>query len=183
MAPLVVFVASLSQFLLAATFVIIPVVGGLFGTSAQHAAEAEVVRQGLPATLLAERRINFGASRVSIAIAIAIGLCLATLASLNLAGNGTGQILSWIIQSIILVLGCVIMPGEVFVARFIESGFAKSGDQALRRVDVRAFVDAAANTFPAWFRHVIAARFALATVGSLLVIILLTFPAANAYFG
>ena len=182
MAPLFVFVASLLQFLLAATFVIIPVVGTRYGAGAQRAAETAVVRQGFPATLLTERRINFGASRASVVLAIAIGLCFATLASLNLAGNGAGQTLSWIFQPIILVLGCVIMPGEVFVARFIESAFTKSDDPALRNINVKAFVDAAVTAFPGWFQYVIAARFALATLGSLVVIVLLAVPAATAYF-
>jgi hypothetical protein len=171
------------QFLLAATFMIIAATGGRYGPSAQRAAETEVTRQRFPARVLAQRRINFGASRASIIIAISIGLCLATLASLNLAGNGTGQILSWIFQSIVLILGCVIMPSEVFLVRGIESAFKKSGDPALRDINVKAFVDAAVGAFPAWYRYMIAARFVLATVGSLLVVILLAVPSANAYFG
>jgi uncharacterized membrane protein len=43
-------------------------------------------------------------------------------------------------------------------------------------------VDAAVSAFPAGFRYLVATRFVLATVGSLLVIILLALPPANAYF-
>lgn len=183
MVPFVVVAASILQFALAATFVVIPVAGSLHGPRAQRAAETEVVRQGFPATLLAERGINFGTSRASVVVAVAIGLCLATLASLNLTGNGAGQLLSWIFQPIVLILGCVIMPGEVFVTRFITSAFAKSDDPTLRNLEVAPFVNAAVTSVPSWYRYVIGLRLVLATAGSLLVIILLMIPTANAHFG
>jgi hypothetical protein len=47
---------------------------------------------------------------------------------------------------------------------------------------VKAFVDAAAGAYPAWFPYVVNARFVLTTLGSLLVISLLAVPSANAYF-
>jgi hypothetical protein len=52
----------------------------------------------------------------------------------------------------------------------------------LRGIDVKAFVDAARGAYPGWFGFVVAARLALATVGSLLVIVLLAVPQASAYF-
>jgi hypothetical protein len=181
-APLVVVLASLLQFLLAATFLILPAVGRLRGPDAQRAAEADVARQDFPVAVLAQRRIDFGASRASVVLAVAIGLCFATLGALDLAGSEVGRTLSWICQPIILVLGAVIMPGEVFTVRYVESAFEKSGDPALRGIDVKAFVDAARGAYPGWFGFVVAARLALATVGSLLVIVLLAVPQASAYF-
>jgi hypothetical protein len=47
---------------------------------------------------------------------------------------------------------------------------------------VRAFVDAAADAFPAWFALAVKARFVLVTLGSLLIVILLAMPSAKAYF-
>jgi hypothetical protein len=35
---------------------------------------------------------------------------------------------------------------------------------------------------PAWFPYVVSARFVLVTLGSLLIIVLLAVPSANAYF-
>jgi hypothetical protein len=70
----------------------------------------------------------------------------------------------------------------VFAARFLESAFKNSGDATLAAIDVQAFVDAATGAYPAWFPYVVNARFALTTLGSLLVIILLAVPSANAYF-
>ncbi|WP_326626697.1 hypothetical protein OIE67_29985 [Nonomuraea fuscirosea] len=63
---------------------------------------------------------------------MSIGVCLAALALLNLSGSGTGRILSWIFQAVIFVLGCVIMPGEVFTTRYIKAAFHKSDDPSLR---------------------------------------------------
>ncbi|MEO3876139.1 hypothetical protein ABGB18_45860 [Nonomuraea sp. B12E4] len=181
--PPAVLIASILQFLLGATFVIVAANGARFGRGAQSAAETEVSRQGFPTTVLTRSRIDFGAGRASVVVAVCIGLCLVALAALNLTGNGTGQILSWIVQSLIFVLGCLIMPGEVFLVRGIESTFKKSGDPALRSIDVKALVDAAVGAVPAWSRYVIAARFVLATVGSVLVIVLLMIPSASAHFG
>ncbi|MEW9555417.1 hypothetical protein [Nonomuraea sp. NPDC050783] len=111
---------------------------------------------------------------------MSIGVCLVALAVLNPGGSGTGPILSWIFQAIVLVLGCVIMPGEVFTTRYIRAAVRKSDDPSLRGLDAGAFVDAAAKAYPSWFRGVIAARLVLATAGSLLVIGLLAMPALSA---
>jgi hypothetical protein len=181
-APHAVVFASMLQFLLAATFLVIPAVGYLRGARAQRAAEAEVVRQGFPAKVLAQHRVSFEESGVEILLPVVIALCLATLASLNLTGSEVGRILSWIFQSIVLVGGGIVMAGQVFTVRFLKSAFKKSGDATLQSIDVKAFVDAALGEFPVWFRYLVAARFVLATVGSLLVIILLAVPSANAYF-
>ena len=182
MAQHLVFVASMLQFLLAATFLIIPIVAYLYGDNAQRAAEAEVVEQGFPVRVLAQHRIRFAESGVETLFPFAIAGCLATLASLNLAGSEVGRIVSWIFQPIVLVGGGFITAGQVFSVQYIESAFKKSGDTTLQSINVRAFVDAASGAFPAWLRYLVATRFVLATVGSLLVIILLAVPSANAYF-
>ncbi|MFL6122219.1 hypothetical protein [Actinophytocola sp.] len=177
--PLVVLVVALVQFLLAVTFVVMPVVGMRHGAAAQQAAEADVARQGFPVAVLAERRIDFGASRGSVVVAVAIGVCLAVLAVLNLAGSDLGRVLTWVLQPILFVAGLVIMPGEVFTARYVGAAFQKAG---LRDIDVRAFVDAASAAYPSWTRPVILTRFLLTMVGSILVVILLALPAADAYY-
>lgn len=113
---------------------------------------------------------------------LAIAACLGTLASLNLAGNPTGRIVTWIFQPIFLLGGGVVTAGQVFAVRQLQSAFSKSGDATLRSINVKAFVDAAMGAFPTGFRYLVAARFALTTVGSLLVIILLAVPPASAHF-
>ncbi|GAA5042391.1 hypothetical protein HNP84_002171 [Thermocatellispora tengchongensis] len=73
--------------------------------------------------------------------------------------------------------------GQVFAGRYAEAVLAKSGDAAARAVDARRVIAAASGRFPAWLRPLVVARFGLATLGSLFVIILLATPGAGAYFG
>jgi hypothetical protein len=177
--PFAVVVVALLQFLLAVTFVVIPVVGARHGPAAQRAAENDVTRQGLPATTLADRGIDFGASRGSVVAAVAIAVCFAVLAALNLAGVDAGRLLTWILQPLLFIAGLIIMPGEVFTARYLRTAFQKAG---VRDIDVTAFVDAASSAYPSWTRPVIITRFVLATLGSVLVVILLALPSVSAYF-
>jgi hypothetical protein len=173
MAHQLVFVASILQLALAATFLLIPIIASRYGTRAQRAAEAEVVKQGFPPEVLAQHRVRFAESGVETLLPFAIALCLVALAALNLAGSDAGRIASWIFQPLLFVAGSFITAGQVFTVRYIESAFKKSGDATLQRINVRAFVDAARQAFPAWLPYLIVVRFVLVTVGSLLVIILL----------
>jgi hypothetical protein len=159
-----------------------PTLAYLYGARAQAAAEAEVVRQGFPADVLARNKVNFGEGAVGLLLAVAIALGLVVLAVLNLAGNPAGRIGSWILQPLLLIAGVLILSRQVFTVRFLASAFKGSSDPTLAGINVKAFVDAATGAYPAWFPYVVTARFVLATLGSLLVIILLAVPSANAYF-
>jgi hypothetical protein len=174
--------AVLLQLLLAATFVIMPTLAFLYGARAQAAAEAEVARQGFPADVLARNHVNFGEGAIGLLLAVAIALGLVVLAVLNLAGNPAGRIGSWILQPLLFIAGGLILSRQVFTARFLAPAFKNSGDATLAGINVKAFVDAATGAYPAWFLYVVSARFVLATLGSLLIIILLAVPSANAYF-
>jgi hypothetical protein len=174
--------AAVLQLLLAATFLIMPTLAYRYGADAQAAAEAEVARQGFPSEVLARNNVNFGEGAAGLALAVAIALGLVALAALNLAGNPAGRIGSWILQPLLLVAGGLVESRQVFAARFLASTFKNSGDATLAAINVKAFVDAAAGAYPAWFPYVVNARFVLTTLGSLLVIILLAVPSANAYF-
>lgn len=178
----VVLIAGVLQLLLAATFVIVPLGGARYGVAAQRAAEADLGRQGRPVDLLSDHGIDFTASRASIAIACSIGVVLTILAVLVLAGSGPGRIATWVAMAVMLLLGLVIMPGEVFTTRYVTAVFRKSDDPRLEGMDVAAFVNAAAGQFPSWLLLAIAARFALATVGSATVVVLLAIPAASGHF-
>jgi hypothetical protein len=61
----------------------------------------------------------------------------------------------------------------IFTAQFLESAFKNSGNATLENINMQAVVDAAAQAFPTWLPYLLDAKFALATLGSLLVIILL----------
>jgi hypothetical protein len=175
-------VAAVLQLLLAATFLIMPTLAYLYGTRAQAAAEAEVARQGFPADVLARNHVNFGEGTLGLLGAVAIAVALVALAALNLAGNPAGRIGSWILQPLLVIAGVLILSRQVFATRFLSAAFKSSGDTTLAGIDVKAFVDAATGAYPAWFPYVVSARFGLATLGSLLIIVLLAVPSANAWF-
>lgn len=180
--PISVVFASTLQFLLAATFSVIPVVAYRYGGGAQRAAEAEVARQGFPAGVLAEHRVRFEESGRETLLPFAIAGCLMTLASLNLAGVEAGRILSWVLEPIVLIAGGLVTVGQVYAARSTELVFRKSSDTTLRDIDARAIIGAATGAFPSWLHSLQIVRFALTTLGSLLVIIFLATPATSAYF-
>ncbi|MGI5146307.1 hypothetical protein ACQEVC_07940 [Plantactinospora sp. CA-294935] len=69
----------------------------------------------------------------------------------------------------------------MFSVRYVAPAFEKSGD-AVRGIDVEAFIEAARRAFPRLLRPLVITRFALVTVGSALVIVLLAVPSANAWF-
>lgn len=177
-----VVIASILQYLLAAGFVVVPIYAYRYGTQAQRAAEADVTRQGYPATLLAKHKIKMTESAAEMVFPFAIALVFAVLATLNLAGNDIGRLLSWILQPIALVAIGLVCAAQVFTVPFIESTFRRSGDPELAGIDVKAFIGAAMKAFPTGARTIIIARFIMATAGSALVIILLSLPQAGAYF-
>ena len=163
--------AAVVQLLLAGTFVVMPVVAYRYAAAAaQRAADADAVRQGLPAGSLAKHGIRKEESKAELMLPLAIALVLAVLASLNLAG--AGRTLTWVLQPLMLLAGGFVTAGQVFVVRYVEIDLRKSDDPGLRGVDVRSFVSAAQAEFPGWVRPVIVARFVLATAGSALIICL-----------
>ncbi len=171
------------QLLLAVTFVISAIEVLTSGVEAEAAAKAELVKQRFPADILIDHGVRFGDKGLdSSALPIAIAVVLTTLALLNLAGNRTGRLLSWIVHPILIVAGSLIIPGQVFTAPFLKSALQTSGDAMLERIDVRAVVDAAAHAYPAWLPYVAVAKLVLATLGSLLVVILLALRPARTYF-
>ena len=68
------------QLLLAGTFVVMPVVAYRYGTAAQQAADADAVRQGLPAGSLAKHGIRMEENKAEMALPLAIALRLVALA-------------------------------------------------------------------------------------------------------
>jgi hypothetical protein len=179
MDSLVVAVAAGIQIATAALFLVQAVVAYRYGDAAQAAAEAEVVKQGFPVEVLAQRGVKFKESAAEMPLPVGIAVVLLVLASLNLAGVAIGRIITWIFQSIFLVVGGFVTASQVFSVQQLESAFKKSGDTTLQAIDVRKFVAAAMSAFPPGFRYLVVARFVLTTVGSALVIVLLALPPAG----
>jgi len=172
--------AATLQLLLAVTFLIAPAVAHLYGAEAQAGAEAEIERQGFPARVLAENRVTFTSGAVvGRALPVAIALVLAALAVLNLRGSRIGRIATFVFQPLVLLAGGTVLAGQVFAVQFVESTFAKSGDVTLERIDVRSVMSAAMEAFPAWLPINVWTRFVLATLGSLLVLVLLASRSAS----
>ncbi|GAA3139729.1 hypothetical protein GCM10010466_33530 [Planomonospora alba] len=180
--PVPVAIAVTLQFLLAAAFLIIPITVWITGGAAQHAAETEVVRQGHPAAVLVRHGIRFKEERWEFALALGIAAVMATLAWLNLTAHRSGRILSWIIEPVVLLAAGTVTAGQVFAARYTQAAFARSDDPAVRDIDTHAVIAAASTEFPSWLRPLVLTRFALTTLGSLLVIILLATPEAGTHF-
>ncbi|MER6998592.1 hypothetical protein [Streptomyces sp. NPDC000410] len=181
--PLSVAIAIALQVLLAVTFLIIPIAAWIHGGAAQLAAEREMHRQGHPAAVLERHGIRFREKPWELALALSICAILTALGSLNLAASGTGRLLSWIIEPLVLVVVGFITAGQVFATQYTAAAFKRSDDDAVRNIDARAVIAAANSALPSWLRPVVLVRFPLATLGSVLVIILLSTPAAGAYFG
>jgi hypothetical protein len=127
--------------------------------------------------------VKFNERGVDMLLPVGIAIVLVALASLKLAGIGTGRILTWIFYSVFLVIGGFVTAGQVFAVRQLKSAFKRSHDATLQAIYVEKFVDAAMRAFPNWFRHLVVTRFLLTTVGSVLVIVLLALPPASDYSG
>ncbi|MEU0528947.1 hypothetical protein [Amycolatopsis tolypomycina] len=170
------------QLLTALSFVLSIIVVWTSGADAQAAAEAELARQGLPASLLAEHGVSFGSNTAETPLPAAIITVLVVLARLNLTGRRAGQVLSWVFHPLLAVAGALIVPAQLFTATFLATSFRDSGDPVLRQVDVPKLVDAAREAMPSWLPVVDGAKLVLTTAGSLLVIVLLALPASRAFF-
>ncbi|WP_460544451.1 hypothetical protein [Glycomyces halotolerans] len=174
-------VAVVLQLALAAVLIVSGVLGLLYGAEAQEAFENELAAQGVGGNEMAAGAGGFDSAANLIFPGI-LAVLLIVLGLLNAAGNRPGRILTWIFQPLILICGGFIFAGSVFAAQLMQWTFDNSGDEQLESLDAQALVDAAYSAYPAWSVIVDWAVILLATVGSLLVIILLAVPASNAYF-
>ncbi|MFK0258517.1 hypothetical protein [Streptomyces sp. NPDC090445] len=165
--------AAILQLLLAATFFVIPTIAWTRGGASQDAAEAEISRQGHSPSVLAQHGIAFREKPWELALALTIGVALTALGVLNLTGNPTGRLLSWIAEPVVLLGVGFITAGQVFATAYTRAAFARSADSALHTVDAAALIAAANTPFPAWLRPLVLTRFALATAGSAAVLLLL----------
>jgi hypothetical protein len=180
--PSSVTLAAALQLLIAVAFLSIPLIGAVYGADVQAAAEAAIIRQGLPATVLADNGVRLDEGGAAIVLPVAIALCVAALAVLNLAGKRVGRILTWIVQPLVLLGNLAIMASQQSAVRVVESVFASSGDAELQRIDVQALFDAAFAAYPSWLPPLVNVRNVVVILGSVLVIVLLALPSARSYF-
>lgn len=165
--------AAILQILIGLAFLTIPLVRHRYGPAAQAAAEAELERQGVPATVLTENKIRFDAGGHETAVPASVAAVMGALAVLNLTGSHLGLVLSWVFQSLVLVGGLLILHSQLTAATSVEKAFARKGDPVLQRIDVPALLDAAGKGFPDWVFSVLQnVRHAIGLGGSVLVLVL-----------
>ncbi|GAT70413.1 hypothetical protein PS9374_06095 [Planomonospora sphaerica] len=141
---------AVMQSLVAAAFLSIPLVRHRYGAVAMAGAQAELARQGVRTTVLAENGMRFDAGGHETAAPAAVAAVMAALAALNLSGGDWARPLTWIFQSLVLVANGLILYSQLTAAKSVQAAFRRKGDPALARIDVPALLKAAEDGFPAW---------------------------------
>ncbi|WP_431956223.1 hypothetical protein [Nocardia lijiangensis] len=167
-------IAAIAQLLIAAAFVSIPLVRHRYGAAATAAAEAELNRQGVRPSVLAEHGMRFDAGGHETWAPLSFAVMMTAMAGLNLAGAPWGHTLTWIFQVLVLLANVFILYSNLTAAKGVEHAFAKTGDPELARIDVRRFLAAAEGAFPRWVMPWLQnARHVIVFGGSILVFIAL----------
>lgn len=177
--PGVVTLAVWLQILLGVFIIGQSIVSALYGADAQAAAEAELAAQGYSMADLPEGT-TFESDATSWVVPIVAGVLVIVLGLLNGAGKRPARIITWVVQPLVLLCGGFIAVSQLFAADFLQASIEASGGP--EGIDTQSLIDALAGVYPAWTNVVFYGAFALATLGSLLVIVLLAVPAANAFF-
>ncbi|WP_030774055.1 MULTISPECIES: hypothetical protein [unclassified Streptomyces] len=138
------------QLLIALAFLSIPVVRGRYGARAQAAVEAELGRQGVRTSVMAENDMRLDAGGHETWAPVGIAAALALPAVLALTGNSWSGTLSWVLQPLVILVNCVILYSNLTAVPSVTAAFARSGDAELRRIDVRSMLAAAEKGFPRW---------------------------------
>ncbi|WP_460530722.1 hypothetical protein [Flindersiella endophytica] len=168
--------------LIAAGYLIAPTLGLLYGDDIRAAAGAELARQGLPATVLTAVGISFDESGYATVVPVLVALVTATLGVLNLAGRRPGWILSLVCQPLVLVGDLLILLTQVNRTRLLQSAIQQSGDPTVRKLDVPALLQAVESVYPSWEPVATGVRYAVVSLGSILVITLLARRPARDFF-
>ncbi|MET9608553.1 hypothetical protein ABZZ17_26465 [Streptomyces sp. NPDC006512] len=149
------------QLLVAAAFLSIPVVRARYGAVAMGAAEAELRRQGVRPTVLTENGMRFDAGGHETWAPVGFAATMAAAAGANLLAASWAPVLTYVAQSLIVLVNCVILYSNLTAVPSVTAAFARKGDEELARVDVAALLKAAEDGFPAWVwvlqnaRHVV----------------------------
>ncbi len=162
------------QLLIALAFLSIPLVRSRYGARAQAAVEAELGRQGVRTTVMAENGMRLDAGGHETWAPVAIAASLAVPAVLALAGSSWGGTLTWIVQPLVILVNCVILYSNLTAVPSVTAAFAKSGDAELQRIDVTSMLRAAEQGFPRWVMPYLQnLRHAVVFAGSTAVLVLL----------
>ncbi|KAA8888480.1 hypothetical protein F3087_15840 [Nocardia colli] len=180
--PTTVTLAAVAQFLVAGAFLSTPAIRARFGAESQAAAVADIERQGHDGQVLVDTGIRFDASGFESAIPGSVAAALAALAVLNLSGSRVGRIASLVFAPIVIAGNYAIMASNKGAAQAVAKVFEKTGKDSVRDIDIQSFLDAAESVYPSWLPSLAKGRSATITVGSALVVLLLSLGSARAYF-
>ena len=161
--------------LLAVTFIVIPIVAQKYGKRAQDAAEKAVTDQGFEQGLLLKNGVKMTESKIEMLLPLAFAAMYIIVATISATSAHSNHTLLWVVEGFTLVVVGMVTAQQVFVTAFIKRAFKVSKDERLHKVDVEHFMAAASVEFPRWLRPIQIVRFLLATIGSLLVIVLISF--------
>jgi hypothetical protein len=173
--PLELGVTAAQQLIVGLLFFAIGTSAYRFGDEAQRAAEKNIAAQGIVIDNQTLRRsgLQLAESRTTLLFPLGIGTILVVAAWLVWSQSPAALAIAWTVEILLLVVVGVVTAAQVFPARFLAHAWARAEDERLRRIDVHAVMQQAEDAFPPWVRPLIVARFVLATVGSLVVIVLL----------
>ncbi|WP_326589632.1 hypothetical protein [Streptomyces sp. NBC_01294] len=138
------------QVLIALAFLSIPLVRSRYGSRAQAAVEAELGRQGVRTTVMAENGMRLDAGGHETWAPVGIAASLAVPAVLGIAGSSWDETLTWIVQPLVILVNCVILYSNLTAVPSVTAAFAESGDAELQRIDVTSMLRAAEQGFPRW---------------------------------
>ncbi|WP_433192135.1 hypothetical protein ACQP1G_25665 [Nocardia sp. CA-107356] len=142
--------AAVLQLLIAAVCAAESTVDFRCGLHADARAAAELHRQGLPATILADYHFSFDERLDRAALSIVIAVLMTVLAVLNIAANAWGLRLTWAIQPALFTGNALILYSELTAVKSVTSAFAGTNDPLLIRVDVPALLNAVARDDSHW---------------------------------
>ncbi|MBW5486077.1 hypothetical protein [Streptomyces bambusae] len=160
---------AVPQLLAAAAFVSIPVVRSRYGATATASAHAELRRQGVRTTVLAENGMRFDASGHETWAPVSIAAALVASALLVLLGASWAHPVAWTVQALVLLINCVILYSNRTAVKSVRAAFSRKGDPELARIDVPALLKAAEDGFPRWTWTLQNARHAVVFAASALV--------------
>lgn len=168
-----VIAAVIQQVVLAITFILIPIGAQKYGQKAQDAAEKAVSEQGFETGLLIKNGIKMTESKVEMLLPLAFAVAYLLLAIVGSVSGHFNHTLLWIVEGFTLLVVGAVTAQQTFVTYFLTRAFSKSKDATLRKVNVEVFISAALKEFPDWLRPLQVIRFLAATVGSMIVLVLL----------
>ncbi|MCG5215268.1 hypothetical protein [Streptosporangium sp. KLBMP 9127] len=143
-------VIAVMQILVALAFVSIPLVRNRYGATATARAHAELTRQNVPTTVLADNGMRFDAGGHETWAPVSIAALMIGLAGLNLFTVPWAHTATWIVQTLVLIANGAILYSQLTAEKSVRAAFARKGDPDLARIDVPALLAAAEAGFPTW---------------------------------